>query len=91
MIIEGLFNLVFNFLGVILTPFQIIPDMPQHFVNIGNKLMAFLLDAVGFLFYFVSPSSVKVAIPLVILICNMEHIWDGIIWILKKLPFVGIE
>lgn len=91
MIVKGLFELVYNLLSVILTPFQIIPDMPEHFINVLGYFKTFVFDSINILFFFIDPFTVKVAIPIFILIINMEHIWDGILWILKKLPFVGIE
>ena len=91
MIIKGLFELVYSLLSVVLTPFEIIPDMPQHITNLLNIFHDVIMDAFSLTFFFINPFTVKIAIPLVILIANMEHIWDGIVWILKKLPFVGIE
>ena len=40
MIIKGLFNLIYAFLNVVLTPFQIVPNVPSLFrtiVNYNNK------------------------------------------------------
>lgn len=91
MIIKGLFELVYNLLSVILTPFQIVPNMPASFVNDLNTYKTFLLEPINVLLFFVDARIFTVGIPLLIAILNMEHIWDGILWILKKLPFVGIE
>ena len=91
MIIEGIFNLVYNFLDIILTPFQIIPDMPQHLVNQLNFFKTFIIDGLNMAFFILNPGTVRVAIPLAIAIMNMEHIWNGIMWVLKKLPFLGME
>lgn len=91
MIIKGLFELVYNLLAVILTPFQIIPNMPNSFVQDLNAWREFLLAPINILLFFFDARCITVGIPLLIAIINMEHIWDGILWILKKLPFVGIE
>lgn len=91
MIIKGLFNLIYTFLSVILTPFEIIPDVPSMFSSTMNNFINFIIAPIRIVLYFVDPNMMKVAIPVVLVIINMEHIWDGIIWVLKKLPFVGIE
>ena len=91
MIIKGLFNLIYAFLNVVLTPFQIVPNVPSLFRTIVNYFIDFIMAPVRILLFLTDVNFVKVAIPLVIVIINMEHIWDGIMWVLKKLPFVGIE
>lgn len=91
MIIEGLFELVYNLLNIVLTPFQIIPNMPAFIDSMLNYFMNFIFDGIAFFLYFVDVQIFRTLIPLYIIVLNMEHLWDGIIWILKKLPFVGIE
>lgn len=91
MIIKGLFELVYNLLGVILIPFQIVPDMPAFVDSMFNYFYNFIFDAINFLMFFIDRQTLTILIPLYIVVLNMEHIWDGIMWVLKKLPFVGIE
>lgn len=91
MIVKGLFELVYSLLNIVLTPFQIIPDMPVELDNIISGFFDFLTEPIALLMFFLNPTVITVAIPVLIAIINMEHIWDGILWILKKLPFVGIE
>lgn len=91
MIVKGLFELVYSFLNLILTPFQIVPDMPGRITYWTDIFLNFLFTPINLFVFFFNTTFLKVAIVLLIAICNMTHIWDGIIWILKKLPFVGIE
>lgn len=91
MIIKGLFELIYSLLNIVLTPFQIIPDMPQVFVTTVNRFLDFIFAPVQIVGYFTDAGVVRSAVIIALVIVNMEHIWDGILWILKKLPFVGIE
>lgn len=91
MIIKGLFELVYGLLNIVLTPFQIVPNMPSGVTASINALVDFMFAPVRILLFFVNVDVVRPLIPLVIIVMNMEHIWDGIMWVLKKLPFVGIE
>lgn len=91
MILRGLFELIYNLLNVVLTPFQIIPNMPAGVSASINALVDFMFAPVRILLFFVNVDVVRPLIPLVIIVMNMEHIFDGIMWVLKKLPFVGIE
>jgi hypothetical protein len=91
MIIKGLFNLIYTFLSVVLTPFQIIPDVPQSVDSFLESFLDFIFAPIQIVSFLFPCNFIIVALPVFLVILNMEHIWDGIIWILKKLPFVGIE
>lgn len=91
MIIKGLFNLIYTFLSVVLTPFEIIPNMPVTITTQVNNFITFIFQPIDLCLYFFDIYYLRAAIPIIILIANMEHVWDGIMWVLKKLPFVGIE
>ena len=90
MIIKGLFDLVYTLLSVVLAPFSL-PGLPSGIQSIFDSVLTYMTGAVGLLCVFVRPSTLQLLIPAVIIVINMEHIWEAIIWILKKLPFVGIE
>lgn len=91
MIIKGLFELVYSFLNIILTPFQIIPNMPGTITFWLDIFKSFILKPFEILLFFIHPSIIKVSIPLFLVIINMEHIYTGLMWVLRKLPFLGIE
>lgn len=91
MIIKGLFELVYGLLNIVLTPFQIIPNMPSGVTASVNAFLDFMFQPIRILLFFLNVNTVRALIPLVIIVLNMEHIYDGIMWVLKKLPFVGIE
>ena len=40
---------------------------------------------------FVPLPLVKILLPLVVLVVNFEHIYAGVMWILRKIPVLGIE
>ena len=90
MIIKGLFNLVLALLKIIFAPINL-PQLPDGIQSILDRLLDVLLDAVGLLEVFVRPQTLRVVVPLLIIIYNFEHVWNGIIFILKKIPFLGIE
>lgn len=92
MIVKGLFDLVYNLLDLVLTPFEIIPDVPNQVSYVVSQFLDFIFAPVRILAFFLPGGTfISVVIPVFLVIINMEHIWTGILWILKKLPFVGIE
>lgn len=90
MIIKGIFELVYTLLSVVLAPFSL-PALPDGLQTIFDQLVGYLTGAVGLLCVFVRPSTLQLMIPAVILVINADHIWNGILWVLKKLPFIGLE
>lgn len=40
---------------------------------------------------FVRWQTVCIGIPLLILIINFEKVYDGIMWIIRKIPFLGMQ
>lgn len=90
MIVRGLFDLVYGLLSIVLAPFSL-PALPDGIQSIFDTVLTYLTGSVGLLCQFVRPNTLKLLIPAVIIVINMEHLWNAIIWILKKLPFVGIE
>ena len=84
MIIEGLFNLIYSFLNVILTPFEIVPDMPTEISYAINTFINFMFTPIRIFLFFVNVQAFRYMVPLLIVIINMEHVWDGIMWVLKK-------
>ena len=91
MIIKGLFELVYSLLNVVLTPFEIIPNVPSGVSASVTAFVNFMFSPIRILLFFLNVDVVRPLIPLCIIVFNMEKIWDGIMWVLKKLPFVGIE
>lgn len=90
MIIKGLFNLVLALMQIIFAPINL-PQLPAGIQNIFNTLLSAMLNAVGLFEVFVRPSTLQLLIPVVIVLVNFEKLWNGIIFILKKIPFLGIE
>ena len=91
MIIKGLFELIYSLLSLVLTPFQIVPSLPSSFSTVLNRFFDFIFEPIGLLLFFVDINFIMVLIPLVVVVANMEKVWNGILWILKKLPFLDIS
>lgn len=90
MIIKGLFNLVLSLLQIIFAPINL-PDLPSGLQSIFDGLLSAMLSAIGLFEVFVRPSTLHLLIPIVIVLVNFEKLWNGIMFILKKIPFLGIE
>lgn len=90
MIVKGLLELIFGLLQIVFLPINL-PALPGGIQSVLNQLTDVLKGAVGLLSIFVDMSVVKYLIPVVIIIVNFERIYDLVIYILKKIPFIGVE
>lgn len=90
MIIKGIFELVYTMLNIVLTPINL-PQLPDGIQSIFDELLQVMVGSVGLLGLFLDFSVVKWLIPIVIAVANFEKIWNMIMFILRKIPFLGIE
>lgn len=90
MILSTLLNAFYEFLGFILQGFSI-PQMPSWVTTTLNDLKSYLLAGYSILGCFVNLNHLKLFLPIVLVLANFERTWSFIMFILRKLPFVGIE
>ena len=91
MIIEFLFSLILELFNFILEILPDIPNMPEDLINVLNNFTQLIFDNSSLVSFFLPMNIVKIAIPLVIVIINFDYIYNAVIWILKKIPMLGIE
>lgn len=87
MVIELLFNKIIIFL---LFPFSLLPNLPKMPESIVNGIDSFfdiIFDNLGLLNMFIPLSTIKVVVPLAIIIANFKHIYSTILWCIHKLPW----
>lgn len=90
MILEAIFELVFMLLSIIFAPIQL-PGLPSEVQTIVDQVIGYIVGAVDLLGFFLDWNMVKILIPIVIIIVNLDKIWHLIMFILRKIPFLGME
>lgn len=91
MIFEKLILLLTNSIILI---FGIIPDLPGFPSNLSNSINNFLdlfFSNLGLLNFFIPLSTIKIAIPLIIVIVNFDRIYHFVRWVIRKIPFANID
>lgn len=86
MILELIINI---FTGTLKTLLNLLPNIPQLPNSIGNSLsnvFTTIFNNVNLIGLFFRISTIKILVPLVIVVVNFEHIYHFIMWIIKKLP-----
>jgi len=68
-----------------------LPPIDPGIVAVGDSINGFMSQAYFLLCYIFSPVLVVFAITAGIAIMTFEHIYHGIMWILRKIPVLGIN
>jgi len=89
LIIEGLIKIIFNILSLVISQFNV-PPAPEEFINAIPDFFGFLEMADGFI-ALVFPIDLTPFIAITLVIMAVEHGYPFIMWILRKIPFLGIN
>lgn len=91
MIIEWAMILGEHILDVLLSILGVLPNFSQDVIKVVDDVFAFMFSGVALMSIFVDFRMVKILIPFAIAIMNFDNIFKLIMFILRKIPFVGIE
>lgn len=91
MIFEPFLELVYQLLKVI---FSVIPDVPSLDIAVLadlNNFVNLIFNNVGLLGFFIDIDTVKVLVPLLIIVLNFEQFYHFFIWCLNKIPYIDLD
>lgn len=90
MIVRFLLELIFGLLQIVFAPINL-PDLPAGIQSIIDRFVDIITSAVGLLSVFVDFNVVKWLIPVAVAVILFDRIWKLIMFILRKIPFVGVQ
>lgn len=90
MILEAILNL---FKGLLFICFSWInvPDFPTELTNNIDAFLDLIFNNLTLLGFFVRPITLQIAIPILIILLNFENLYKLTMWILRKIPMLGIK
>lgn len=89
MILEGLMKMMFSFFSFILKPIHI-PSAPEDIATSMPKFLEYLEYGVSF-FNLVIPVNILPFFVVFLVMFSWNKLYPVIMWVLKKIPFLGIE
>lgn len=90
MIVSSVMDLIKLLLTTI---FGVLPDIPNFATGLQNSVNSVLdtiFNNLGLIGVFVRPATIKLIIPILVVILNFERVYKLTMWIIKKIPFFGI-
>ena len=92
MLLEGLVSLVVTSIKAILSIFPTLPPFPAEGLTAINSYVSLIITNAGSLLgLFVDLNTVKVVLPIVLVLIEFEHVYGLVMWLLRKIPFLGIK
>ena len=91
MLTEALFTAVTWLLDAILNILDVLPEFPPELVASVEEFFSLIFDNLSILGFFLPLSTIKILIPLILLVINFEDVYAFIMWLLRKIPFLGIK
>ena len=92
MLTEALINAGMFLFDVILNFLDLLPDMPEEVVTVLDEFFDLIFTNGWSIACFVIPMDFALMLlPLVILVANFERVYHLIMWVLRKIPVLGIE
>lgn len=90
MLIKLLSQMVLLFLNTFFGGFAF-PELPDAFMNSYYFFIDALESAMGFVWLIVPRDLVVVMLPIILLVMNFDMAYGCVMWILRKIPFLGIK
>lgn len=90
MILESVFNLIFGLLEIVFGWINL-PAFPQQLVDTLTSFEDLIFSNISCLSFFVRISTVKILLPLLLIVVNFDKAYKLTMFILRKIPFLGIE
>lgn len=91
MIIDLLLQVGFWLFDLLLSFLDKLPQIPESFNNVVSMLVDFVEGGICVINCFLDLKFIRVAIPIWLVIASVDKIYHLIMWVLRKIPFLGIE
>lgn len=91
MIIEAILNLLATVITTVFGILPNIPNLPDNLINGVYSVINVIFDNLSLLGCFIRPQTIIIAVPVVIVIYNFDKIYKVVLFILKKIPMLGIK
>lgn len=90
MILEALLNIIKTLLETVFA-FINLPAFPEELTSSVETFLNLIFENLSLLGFFIRPLTLTVSIPILIILLNFEQVYKLVMWIVRKIPFLGIE
>lgn len=91
MIFDKFIELGFWLFDILIQFMEQLPKVPQSFSNAVNMLIDFVEKGLTVLNCFLDLGFIRIAIPIWLAIATIDKTYHIIMWVLRKIPVLGIK
>lgn len=78
-------------IGLIWSYIPNIPTYPEHLLTSLNSILDIVFDNLELLDIFIRIDTIKVVVPILIALINLDKIYSIVIWFINKIPFLDFD
>lgn len=90
MILEAVFDMLVGLIKVVFGWINL-PDLPAEIESVIDELFGYLEGGMGLLSVFMDISMLRLLLPVLLIIINFDKAYKLTMFILRKIPFLGIK
>lgn len=90
MIVEGIVNMLVSLLKVVFGWIDL-PDLPDGIDTVIDELFGYLEGGMGLLSIFLDIDMLRLLLPVLLIVINFDKAYKLTMFILRKIPFLGIK
>lgn len=90
MIISSILDLFKSLLKVVFG-FINLPPFPEVLASAIDTFLEIIFGSFSLLAFFVRPATIKIVVPVLIILINFEEVYKLTMFILKKIPFLNFK
>lgn len=90
LIVESVLTLFVDALKVIFQWINL-PQVPSNIQTVIDQFFEYLRSGMGFVYIFFDMSLVKILLPLLIVVINFDKVYKLVMFVLRKIPFLGVD
>ena len=68
-----------------------LPDVPAWLVELTETILGYMKNGMGIVLFFVPQVVLQGAIDIIIVVWTLFHCYNLVMWVLRKIPMLGIE
>ena len=68
-----------------------LPQFPSSLSGSINDFLNLIFDNLSLIGFFVRPITLQIVIPILIILINFELLYKLVIWIIRKIPILGVK
>lgn len=90
MIVAGILNLIKELLFLCFGWINL-PQFPESLTNLLNTFLDIIFQGLGLFGFFFRPATIKIVIPILLILINYDKVYKFTMWILRKIPMLNIK